>query len=99
MAKVIYLDDHRAGVHLYCPEMGQRKPEVQMEASLSYDGSHYFVDTPLVLKGRGIVEIVPACWAFSSKKDVEGWRVYRVTKRAFEKLERQYPIAMENLLD
>lgn len=99
MAKVIYLDDHRAGVHLYCPEMGQRKPEVQMEASLSYDGSHYFVDTPLVLKGRGIVEIVPACWAFGSKKDVEGWRVYRVTKRAFEKLERQYPIAMENLLD
>ena len=99
MAEIIYLDDHRAGVHLYCPEMGQRKPEVQLEATLGHYGTHYYVDTPLELKGRGITEIVPVCCAPGCKKDVEGWRTYRVTRRAFEKLKAQYPIAMENLLD
>lgn len=99
MANVIYLEDYRPGVTVYWPELGDRKPEMNMEASLSYNGTHYFVDTPLELKGRGIMEIVPACWAPGCKKDVEGWRVYRVTKRAFEKLKAQYPIAMEALLD
>lgn len=98
MAKVIYLDDHRPGVHLYCPEMGQRKPEVQMEASLGYYGTHYYVNTPLALKGRGIVEQSPH-WVPGTRKALEGWRSYRVTKRAFAKLKEQYPIAMENLLD
>ena len=98
MAKVIYLDDHRAGVHVYCPELGQRKPEVQMEASLGHYGGHYYVDTPLELKGRGITELSPS-WYPGSRKLLEGWRSYRVTRRAFEKLKEQYPIAMESLLD
>lgn len=34
MAKVLFLDDYRAGVHSYYPELGERKPEVKMEASL-----------------------------------------------------------------
>ena len=82
MAEIIYLDDHRAGVHVYCPELGQRKPEVPMEATL----------------GRGITERSPS-WYPGSRKQLEGWRSYQVTRRAFEKLKEQYPIAMESLLD
>lgn len=56
MAKVLFLDDYRAGVHSYYPELGERKPEVKMEASLGYYGTHYYVDTPLDLKiGRAHV--------------------------------------------
>lgn len=98
MEKVLYLDDYRAGVHSYYPELGERRPEVKMEASLGYYGTHYYVDTPLDLKGRGIVP-QDAHWVPGCQKAVEGWKSYRVTKKAFEKLKAQYPIAMERLLD
>lgn len=98
MAKVLFLDDYRAGVHSYYPELGERKPEVKMEASLGYYGSHYYVDTPLDLKGRGIT-LLDSCWVPGCQKEVEGWKSYRVTKKAFEKLKAEYPIAMERLLD
>ena len=98
MEKVLYLDDYRAGVHSYYPELGERKPEVKMEASLGYYGTHYYVDTPLDLKGRGITPL-DASWVPGCQKEVEGWKSYRVTKKAFEKLKAEYPIAMERLLD
>jgi len=83
---------------VYYPELGDRKPEVKMEASLGYYGTHYYVSTPLDLKGRGIVPQV-AHWVPGCQKAVEGWKSYRVTKKAFEKLKAQYPIAMEAVLD
>lgn len=95
---VIYLDDHRPGLHLYTPEMGERKPETVMEAQLSHYGKHYYINTPLELKGRGITEL-EAYWHEGSKKQQEGWHSYRVTKKAFEKLKEKYPISMESLLD
>ncbi len=95
---VVYLDDYRKGLHCYTPEMGDRKPDVKMEATLSHYGKHYYVDTPIELKGRGITELDP-CWHEGCKKQVEGWRSYRVTIKAFEKLKEQYPISMECLLD
>ncbi len=95
---VVYLDDYRKGLHCYTPEMGERKPDVKMEATLSIYGKHYYVDTPIELKGRGITEIDP-CWHEGCKKQIEGWRSYRVTIEAFEKLKEQYPISMECLLD
>lgn len=98
MGKIIYLEDRKNGLHCYTTEMGERKPEVKMEASLSYYGKHYFVDTPLELKGRGITEI-EAHWVDGCQKQIENWRTYRVTKAAFEKLKAQYPISMECLLD
>ncbi len=65
MANIIYLEDHCPGVTVYYPELGDRKPEVKMEASLGHYGTHYYVDTPLDLKGRGIVKLdaswVPGC--------------------------------------
>ena len=98
MGKIIYMEDRINGLHCSTPEMGQRKPEVKMEASLSYYGKHYFVDTPLELKGRGITEI-EAHWIDGCQKKIENWRSYRVTKAAFEKLKAQYPISMECCLD
>lgn len=34
-----------------------------------------------------------------SKAKYSTWKSYRVTKKAFEKLKAEYPIAMERLLD
>ena len=89
------------GVYSYTPEMGQQKPECQIEAQLSYYGKYYFVDTPLKLKGRGITLIKQY-----EEKDFctpgnyrVGWYEYRVTKNAFAKLKEQYSISMERLLD
>lgn len=89
------------GVYSYTPEMGQQKPECQMEASLAYYGKHYFVDTPIELKGRGITllrqyEEKDFCTPGNHKV---GWYEYRVTKKAFEKLKTEYSISMECLLD
>ncbi len=53
MAKIIYLEDRINGLHCYTPEMGQRKPDVKLEARLSHYGNYYIVDTPLELNGRG----------------------------------------------
>ena len=100
-AAVIHLNDRRPGTHVYWPEMGDRKPECKIEASLSYYGKHYFLDTPLELKGRGITFIKKY-----ERKDLTasgqykvGWNEYQVTKRAFDLLKQQYSISMEALLD
>ena len=98
MAKVLFLDDYRAGVHSFYPELGERKPEVKMEARLGHYGTHYYVDTPLDLKGRGITPL-DASWVPGCQKEVEGWKSYRVTPKAFERLQAEYPIEMERLLD
>ena len=98
MAEILYISDRLPGVKVYHPELGERKPEVKMEASLGWYGKHYFVDTPLQLKGRGIVE-QEAHWTPGSERQREGWKSYRVTLRAFEKLKAKYPISMAAYLD
>lgn len=86
------------GLYVYCPEMGESKPECQMEAHFSYFGSHYYIKAQLELKGRGIVFLDA-----TARKDPDGREMtvnrYRVTERAFEKLKEQYSISMKNLLD
>ena len=88
------------GVYCYTPEMGGQKPECQMEASRGYYGKHWFIDTPLELKGRGI-ELIKKYQEkdFCSKDHRVGWNEYRVTNRAFEKLKEKYSILQECLLD
>ena len=89
------------GTYTYTPEMGQKKPVCQMEASRSYYGKHMYIDTPLELKGRGITFLKK----YESKELTAygqykvGWNHYQVTNRAFEKLKEQYTISMECLLD
>lgn len=92
---------NRAGTYSYCPEMGEQKPDCQMEAQLSYYGKHYFVDSPIELKGRGITFVRQ-----HTEKDFcglgnrrVGWYEYKVTKLAFEKLKEKYSISMERMLD
>lgn len=88
-----------AGFCGYYPEMGETKPVAQIHASLSHYGRHYFVKTPLTLKGRGI----EALGAIAEGRLVKGspfvgWNEYKVTLKAMEKLEAQYRIASEMLL-
>lgn len=87
------------GTYCYTPEMGKSQPECQMEATRAYYGKHYYIDTPLDLKGRGIKflkQYKPGDLLTSRKN---GWNHYQVTDLAFKKLEGQYTISMECLLD
>lgn len=86
---------------MYCPEMGEQKPACQIEAHRSYYGKHFHISTPLELKGRGITfdGILEAKNLTASGQYKAGWREYTVTERAFEKLQEQYSISQENLLD
>ncbi len=70
------------GTYTYTPEMGEEKPDCQMESRLSYDGKHVYINTPLDLKGRGITFLRKY-----TSKDLTGpgvrktgWNQYRVTK-------------------
>lgn len=80
----------------FYPEMGEAKPVAHMEASLSHYGRHYFVYTPLELKGRGIEAQGKFNGIPGSRKN--GWNVYKVTLKAMDKLEAQYRVASEMLL-
>lgn len=79
------------GTYLYTPEIGQKEPDnCQMVAGLCYYGNHYWIRTPLELKGRGITKNEPSR---------DGLNNYTVTKLAYSKLEKQYKIAYESNLD
>lgn len=79
------------GTYLYTPEMGEEKPEeCEMVAGLCYYGNHYWIRTPLELKGRGIRKDEPTR---------NGLNNYTVTKLAYSKLEKQYKIAYESNLN
>lgn len=89
------------GLYIYCPEMGEGRPECQMIARMSHYGSHYYIDTPLTLKGRGItfLETRESKNLTASGQFMTGWNEYKVTERAFHKLQEQYSISMENHFD
>lgn len=105
--QMMYLDREKKksttepGVYQYTPEMGGAKPDCQMEASRGYYGGHWFIDTPLEIKGRGITFLKKY-----TDKDFctpghyrVGWNEYRVTNKAFDKLKEQYTISQEVCLD
>lgn len=104
LAKPVLLEPEIAnepGTYTYTRELGQQKPECQMEASRAYYGNHYFIDTPLEIKGRGITflkKYSSGDFSDSENKKV-GWNSYRVTNLAYEKLKQQYTISMECCLD
>ena len=88
----------------YHPEMGEAKPEAQIEASMSHYGKHYFLYTPLTLKpGRGIEHLgvykasdlapVPA-----AQRKV-GCNKYMVTCKAFDRICAEHAVSYEMLLD
>ena len=89
------------GLYCYTPEMGEQKPECQIEAERSYYGKHYHINTPLELKGRGIKKdgVKEAKNLRPNYQYMAGWFEYTVTERAFEKLQESYTISQELLLD
>ena len=78
------------GEYQYTPEMGEQKPDCQIEAQLGYYGEHYYLKTALELKGRGIVR---------EQEAENGKHWYRVTTRAYENLKQIYTISRVMYLD
>lgn len=84
----------------YCPEMNEARP---VGTQIDAHGGHYggwFLDTPLILKGRGIRHLTTytAEQLTPQAQHKVGWHQYKVTDLAFEKLETTYLIAVENIL-
>ena len=78
----------KIGVTTFTPEMGEKKPIADIEAKLGYGGK-WRLKTRLELKGRGI----------KLHEHDNGINTYYVTDLAFKKIENQYSISMECLLD
>lgn len=71
-------------------ELSSPQKTDDIQARISHYGTHYYIDTTLDLKGRGITLL---------ETERDGNKKYRVTLKAFEKLESQYNISTKNLLD
>jgi hypothetical protein len=84
----------------YYPEMGQPRPEAQIDASLGHYGKHWYLKTRLVLTGRGIqhLKTLTAADLVPEAHHRIGEHEYKVTVSAFEKLRSEYTIASEFLL-
>ena len=98
---VQFINAKTPGVHAYTPEMGDLKPMAQIESSLGHYGKHYYLDTPLELKGRGI-ELLKQYKEndfHASGQYKVGWYSYCVTLNAFCKLKTLYSISSKHLLD
>lgn len=89
------------GLYCYTPEMGEQKPSCQIEAQRSYYGKHFHIQTPLDLKGKGIIldGVIDESRLTDQYKYKAGWFEYTVTTRAYEKLQEKYSISQEVLLD
>ena len=90
MSKVLEFPADRIakGIHRFIPEMGQRKVNCQIHASLGH-GGRYRIVSPIELKGRGI--------KLYESNNVR--HIYYVTDLAFESLKQQYSISWESNLD
>lgn len=86
---------------LYWPEMGEAEPKAQIKASPAHGGKHYFLYTPLDLKGRGVKFVKTFVAKDLSQHDqrMVGWHVYQVTNRAYDAIEERYSISQRCLLD
>lgn len=91
-------------VKMYYPELGEAKPEAQIEASMAHDGRHYFLTTPLTINpGRGIEFVktyksTDLCKSPAAQRKV-GWNEYFVTLKAYERIKAAYAVSCEVLLD
>ena len=82
-----------AGAYMYTPEMGQEKPDCQIEAQRSHWNGHMLIWTNLELKGRGIQTNGTAT------RNGKVVNEYYVTDRAYNKLKESYSISLESNLD
>ena len=84
----------------YYPEMKEDRPAAQIDASLGHYGKQYYLKTPLVLKGSGIVHTgtLTAEQLVPSAQHKAGWHTYKVTLAAFDAICEKYEVASESLL-
>ncbi|MED3792369.1 hypothetical protein P4571_07930 [Niallia alba] len=87
------------GATIYRPEMGDRKPIAEIEAFFSSVMGKFRVKTHLELKGRGIKFYDTYNENNCNNPAKYGWNIYYVTQAAYNKLEKEYAIAQEVLLD
>lgn len=99
--KIVIQEVTGPGLYIWCPEMREGQPECQIRARLGHYGTHYYLDTQLNLKGRGItfMEKHEAKNLTASGQFMAGWNRYKATERAFKKLQEQYSISMESNFD
>ncbi len=86
---------------MHYPEMGEERPTAQIEASLCHYGKHWFLRTPLELKGRGIKfrgKITAGQVCGPRAASLVGQNEYYVTERAFDILCKKYTVSSELLL-
>jgi hypothetical protein len=84
----------------YYPEMREPKPAAEIEARMSHSGRHWYIDTPLTLKGCGI-KYLGTLTADQLTREGQwkvGWHEYRVTNAAFDRLTERYDISTACLL-
>lgn len=86
-------------LHCYHPELNEPKPGAQIEASLAHYGKHYYIKTPLALKGRGIEFLETFSAQTINNPSKVGWHNYKVTLAAFDKICREHSVSSELLLD
>lgn len=83
----------------YYPEMGEKQPATaQIEASLGHYGKHWFLRTPLTLKGRGITFRGQITAEKVNTPRLVGWNEYKVTEAAFEKICEEHQVSSVSLL-
>ena len=84
----------------YHPEMGELKPEAQIEATSGHYGKHWFLKSQIELKGRGItlLHVLTSNMLTPQAQHKVGWCEYQVTEVAFEKICKQHRIVTEILL-
>jgi hypothetical protein len=87
------------GTKIYRPEMGDQTPIAEIFSKFSSVMGKFRVMTPLELKGRGIKYHDTYSKDNCTKSSLFGWNIYYVTESAYKKLEQQYAIAQEVLLD
>lgn len=79
----------------YYPELGESKPIAQMYARFSYDAKYVYITTKINLKESRSIKIYDEQCAGMAR----GFKKYRLTINAFDKIENQYSVSWETLLD
>ncbi len=94
-------------IRTFYPEMGEPAPvaatavAADVEAVSAMDGKHYILKTTTVLGGRGVEYVQtykPEDLTPFAQKYV-GWKVYRATTAAFQRIGAATDIRMQVLLD
>lgn len=84
----------------YYPEMGQAKPEADIEAQLSHYGKHWYLSSKVELRGRGVnfIRTLTATDFVDPNNRRIGWHEYKVTEAAFERICKEHSVSSEILL-